>query len=114
MPVATALFVLLFSYVFGSAIHVPGGGNYHQYLLSGMVGMAMAGSAPGTAVGLTTDMSSGLIDRFRSLPMFRAAVLARRPGMICRADRDLRADRRLPLPPQGAEVARSSTAEPPV
>src|SRR5262249_32097311 len=72
------IFVLLFSYVFGSAIHLPGGGSYHQYLISGMFGMAMAGSAPGTAVALTTDMSTGLIDRFRSLPMSRAAVLAGR------------------------------------
>jgi ABC-2 type transport system permease protein len=72
------IFVLLFTYVFGSAIHLPGGGSYHQYLISGMFGMAMAGSAPGTAVGLTTDMASGLIDRFRSLPMSRAAVLAGR------------------------------------
>jgi ABC-2 type transport system permease protein len=64
--------------VFGSAIHLPGGGNYHQYLISGMFGMAMAGSAPGTAVGITTDMSTGLIDRFRSLPISRSAVLAGR------------------------------------
>jgi ABC-2 type transport system permease protein len=78
VTIQPAIFVLLFSYVFGSAIHLPGGGNYHQYLISGMFGMAMAGSAPGTAVGLTTDMSTGLIDRFRSLPMSRAAVLAGR------------------------------------
>ncbi|HEX2317560.1 MAG TPA: ABC transporter permease [Streptosporangiaceae bacterium] len=78
VTIQPVIFVLLFSYVFGSAIHLPGGGNYHQYLISGMFGMAMAGSAPGTAVGLTTDMSTGLIDRFRSLPMSRAAVLAGR------------------------------------
>jgi len=72
------IFVLLFTYVFGSAIKLPGGGSYHQYLISGMFGMTMAGSAPGTAVGLVTDMSTGLIDRFRSLPMSRAAVLAGR------------------------------------
>ena len=78
VTIQPVVFVLLFSYVFGSAIHLPGGGSYHQYLISGMFGMAMAGSAPGTAVGLTTDMSTGLIDRFRSLPMSRAAVLAGR------------------------------------
>jgi ABC-2 type transport system permease protein len=78
VTIQPVLFVLLFSYVFGSAIHLPGGGSYHQYLISGMFGMAMAGSAPGTAVALTTDMSTGLIDRFRSLPMSRAAVLAGR------------------------------------
>jgi ABC-2 type transport system permease protein len=75
MPV---VFVLLFSYVFGSAIHIPGGGNYHEYLIGGMLGMGMANTAPGTAVGLVTDMSTGLIDRFKSLPMSRAAVLAGR------------------------------------
>ena len=78
VTIQPVIFVLLFSYIFGSAIHLPGGGSYHQYLISGMFGMAMAGSAPGTAVGLTTDMSSGLIDRFRSLPIARAAVLAGR------------------------------------
>jgi ABC transporter DrrB family efflux protein len=78
VTIQPVIFVLLFTYVFGSAIHLPGGGSYHQYLISGMFGMAMAGSAPGTAVGLTTDMASGLIDRFRSLPMSRSAVLAGR------------------------------------
>jgi ABC transporter DrrB family efflux protein len=78
VTIQPVIFVLLFSYVFGSAIHLPGGGSYHQYLVSGMFGMAMAGSAPGTAVGLTADMSSGLIDRFRSLPIARSAVLAGR------------------------------------
>jgi ABC-2 type transport system permease protein len=75
MPV---VFVLLFAYVFGSAIHIPGGGDYHQYLIGGMLGMGMANTAPGTAVGIVTDMSTGLIDRFKSLPMSRAAVLAGR------------------------------------
>jgi ABC-2 type transport system permease protein len=78
VTVQPVIFVLLFTYVFGSAITLPGGGSYHQYLISGMFGMTMAGSAPGTAVGLTTDMSTGLIDRFRSLPMSRSAVLAGR------------------------------------
>jgi ABC-2 type transport system permease protein len=78
VTIQPVMFVLLFTYVFGSAIHLPGGGSYHQYLISGMFGMAMAGSAPGTAVGLTTDMSAGLIDRFRSLPIARSAVLAGR------------------------------------
>jgi ABC transporter DrrB family efflux protein len=79
VTIQPVMFVLLFTYVFGSAIHLPGAGSgYHQYLISGMFGMTMAGSAPGTAVGLTTDMASGLIDRFRSLPMARSAVLAGR------------------------------------
>ena len=70
--------MLLFAYVFGSAIVLPGGGNYHAYLIGGMLGMGVAGTAPGTAVALVTDMSTGLIDRFRALPMSRAAVLAGR------------------------------------
>jgi ABC transporter DrrB family efflux protein len=78
VTIQPVIFVLLFTYVFGSAIHLPGGGSYHQYLISGMFGMTMGGSAAGTAVGLTTDMSTGLIDRFRSLPISRAAVLAGR------------------------------------
>jgi ABC transporter DrrB family efflux protein len=78
VTIQPVIFVLLFTYVFGSAIHLPGSGNYHQYLISGMFGMSMAATAPGTAVGLTADMSTGLIDRFRSLPIARSAVLAGR------------------------------------
>jgi ABC transporter DrrB family efflux protein len=78
VTVQPLIFVLLFAYVFGSAIPLPGGGNYHEYLIGGMLGMGLTGTAAGTAVGLVTDMSSGLIDRFRSLPMSRAAVLAGR------------------------------------
>ncbi len=72
------IFILLFAYVFGGAILLPGGGNYHEYLIGGMLGMGLAQTAPGVAVALVTDMSTGLIDRFRSLPMSRWAVLAAR------------------------------------
>src|SRR5258708_15710311 len=72
------IFVLLFSYVFGSAIHLPGGGSYHQYLISGMFGLAMAGSAPGTAVGVAIDISTGPIDRVRALPHSRVSGVAGR------------------------------------
>src|ERR1700734_1860351 len=72
------LFVLIFAYVFGGAIGIPGGGNYHEYLIGGMLGMGLAQTAPGTAVAVVSDMSTGLIDRFRSLPMSRAAVLTAR------------------------------------
>jgi len=72
------LFVLMFAYVFGGAIGIPGGGNYHDYLIGGMLGMGLAQTAPGTAVAVVSDMSTGLIDRFRSLPMSRAAVLTAR------------------------------------
>jgi ABC-2 type transport system permease protein len=72
------MFVVLFTYVFGSAIRLPEGGNYHEYLVAGIFGISMAGTAPGVAVGIATDIQSGIIDRFRSLPMSRAAVLVGR------------------------------------
>lgn len=78
VTIQPVIFVLLFTYVFGSAIVLPGGGNYHEYLIGGMFGTSKAGTAPGTAVGISTDMKSGLIDRFRSLPTSRSAVLAGR------------------------------------
>jgi ABC-2 type transport system permease protein len=78
VTIQPVVFVLLFAYVFGSAIRIPGGGSYHEYLVGGMIGMGLAQTAPGTAVALVTDMSTGLIDRFRSLPMSRAAVLVGR------------------------------------
>jgi ABC transporter DrrB family efflux protein len=75
VTVQPVMFVLLFAYVFGGAIGLPGGGSYHEYLIGGMFGLGIAGSAPGTAVALVADMKEGIIDRFRSLPMSRSAVL---------------------------------------
>src|ERR1700746_2099446 len=75
MPV---IFILMFAYVFGGAIALPGSGSYHEYLIGGMLGMGLAQTAPGVAVALVTDMSTGLMDRFRSLPMSRWAVLVAR------------------------------------
>jgi ABC-2 type transport system permease protein len=75
MPV---IFILMFAYVFGGAIGLPGGGSYHEYLIGGMLGMGLAQTAPGVAVALVTDMSTGIVDRFRSLPMSRWAVLVAR------------------------------------
>ena len=72
------MFVLMFAYVFGGAIQIPGGGSYNEYLIGGMLGMGLAQTAPGTAVAVVSDMATGLIDRFRSLPMSRAAVLTAR------------------------------------
>jgi ABC transporter DrrB family efflux protein len=72
MPV---IFILMFAYVFGGAIGLPDSGSYHEYLIGGMLGMGLAQTAPGVAVALVTDMETGLMDRFRSLPMSRWAVL---------------------------------------
>jgi len=69
------IFILMFAYVFGGAIRLPGNGSYHEYLIGGMLGMGLAQTAPGVAVAMVSDMSTGLMDRFRSLPMSRWAVL---------------------------------------
>ena len=68
------MFVLLFAYVFGAAIKVPGV-NYREFLMAGIFTQTLAFGSSLTAVGLCDDMQKGLIDRFRSLPMSRAAVL---------------------------------------
>lgn len=77
--VQPVLLLLLFTYVFGGAVSPATGGlDYIQYLLPGfLVQIVLFGSAQ-TGVGLADDLSQGLIDRFRSLPMARAAVLAGR------------------------------------
>lgn len=71
------MFVLLFVYVFGGAIQTPGV-DYINYLLPAIFIQTVLFGAIQTGVGLAEDMSKGLIDRFRSLPMARSAVLAGR------------------------------------
>src|SRR3954467_3508143 len=71
------MFVLLFVYVFGGAIQVPGG-DYANFLIPGILVQNICFGGALTAVGLTEDLGKGLIDRFRSLPMARSAVLAGR------------------------------------
>ncbi len=76
------MFLLLFTYVFGGAIgkDIPpaAGGEYLNYLLPGLLVQIAAFGAGQTAIGLTDDLSKGVLDRFRSLPMARSAVLAGR------------------------------------
>jgi ABC-2 type transport system permease protein/oleandomycin transport system permease protein len=71
------VFVLMFRYVFGGAITVPGV-DYVNFLMPGIFVQTVVFGAMGTAVGLATDVKSGLLERFRSLPMSRSAVLAGR------------------------------------
>ena len=71
------MFVLLFVYVFGGAIKTPGY-EYVDYLMPGIIVQSIAFGGFVTAIGLADDLRKGLIDRFRSLPMSRAAVLAGR------------------------------------
>jgi ABC transporter DrrB family efflux protein len=68
------MFTLLFLYVFGSAIHVPG--SYQNYLLPGLLGQSVAFGVIGAGVATSTDFTSGVVDRFRSLPVVRMAVIS--------------------------------------
>ncbi len=71
------LFVLMFRYVFGGSIQIPGV-EYVNYLMPGIFAQVIAFGAINTAVGLAEDRNRGLIERLRSLPMARSAVLAGR------------------------------------
>jgi ABC transporter DrrB family efflux protein len=71
------MFVLLFVYVFGGAIQTPGF-DYVDFLMPGIIVQSIAFGGFVTALGLSEDVQKGLIDRFRSLPMSRAAVLTAR------------------------------------
>jgi ABC transporter DrrB family efflux protein len=72
------MFVLLFAFVFGGAIPLPGGGSYREFLMPGIFAQTIAFAAATTAIGMTDDVHKGIIDRFRSLPMARSAVLTGR------------------------------------
>jgi ABC-2 type transport system permease protein/oleandomycin transport system permease protein len=75
--VQPVIFVLLFRYAFGGAIHVPGV-SYVDFLMPGIFAQTVAFGAIGTAVGLSADLRSGILIRFRTLPMARVAVLGGR------------------------------------
>jgi ABC-2 type transport system permease protein len=72
------IMIVLFAYVFGSAISLPGGGNYREFLMPGIFMQAMALTAVQAAVAVAEDMQAGIIDRLRSMPIARSAVLAGR------------------------------------
>jgi ABC-2 type transport system permease protein len=71
------MFVLLFAYVFGNSIDVPGV-NYREFLIAGIFAQTVIFGATFTGAGLAEDMQKGIIDRFRSLPMAQSAVLVGR------------------------------------
>ena len=68
------MFVLLFGFVFGGAIHVDGG-NYREYLIGGILIQSLAFGLMGPAMSVATDLTEGVIDRFRSLPSHKSAYL---------------------------------------
>src|SRR5437660_6089800 len=68
------MFVVLFAYIFGSSIKIPGV-SYREYLIAGVFAQTVVFGSTFTGAGLAEDMTKGIIDRFRSLPMARSAVL---------------------------------------
>lgn len=73
--ISPIMFVLLFAYVFGGAIDPGGGVNYREFLIGGIFAQTVVFGSTFTGAGLAEDMQKGIMDRFRSLPMARSAVL---------------------------------------
>ena len=72
------MFVLLFAYVFGGAVTIPGISSYKDFLMPGIFIQTVVFGSMQTGIGLAEDVSHGMVDRFRSLPMARSAVLTGR------------------------------------
>jgi ABC transporter DrrB family efflux protein len=72
------IFVLMFRYVFGGAIHVPVKGGYVNFLMPGIIAQTAAFATFGTAIALAQELKKGVIDRLKSMPMARSAVLTGR------------------------------------
>lgn len=79
---APGVLVLLFGYVFGSAITVPGGGNYREYLMPGLFVMTSITGVMATAITVAGDKDRGVMDRFRSMPMAKLAVPFGQTGAV--------------------------------
>ena len=78
VTVQPVLFTVLFVYIFGAAMVLPGGANVKDFLLPGLLALNLTTSSVGTAIGLTQDLHTGVIERFRTLPMSPASVLTGR------------------------------------
>lgn len=76
--VQPVMFVLLFRYVFGGAIHVPVPGGYVNFLMPGIIAQTAAFASIGTAIALALELKKGVIDRFKSMPIARSTVLSGR------------------------------------
>jgi ABC transporter DrrB family efflux protein len=76
--IQSIMFVLLFAFVFGGAIPLPDGGSYREFLMPGIFAQNVVFACVITAIGITDDVNKGIMDRFRSLPMARSAVLSGR------------------------------------
>jgi ABC transporter DrrB family efflux protein len=74
VTIQPVMFVLLFAFVFGGSIAVPGS-SYREFLLPGIMAQTMIFSSAVVAIGLTNDLEKGIVDRFKSLPISRSSVL---------------------------------------
>ena len=72
------LIVLMFGYLFGGGMTIPGGGDYREFLLPGMLAMTMVFGLETTMVAISTDAARGVTDRFRAMPMAPSAVVVGR------------------------------------
>jgi len=78
VTIQPVLFTLLFIYIFGASMVLPGHASYTQFALAGLLTMNLTMSTVGTAVGLSMDLSEGVISRLRTLPMASTAILVGR------------------------------------
>ena len=76
----TIMLLLMFAFIFGGSIQLPGGGDYIPFLLPGMMALAMMFGVESTTLAMSTDARRGITDRFRSLPIGDAAVSLGRVG----------------------------------
>jgi ABC transporter DrrB family efflux protein len=72
------MILLLFGYLFGGQMQVPGGGSYMDFLVPGMLGLTMLFGVEGTVLSVVTDAARGVTERFRSMPMAQSAVVVGR------------------------------------
>jgi ABC-2 type transport system permease protein len=74
------MLLLMFGFLFGGAIEVPGGGDYIQFLLPGMLALTMMFGVENTMLAMSTDAQKGITDRFRSMPISSASIVLGRSG----------------------------------
>jgi ABC transporter DrrB family efflux protein len=78
VTIQPVMFVLLFAYVFGAAIAIPGDFNYREWLVPGIMAQTMAFASFIVAIGLVNDLQKGIVDRLKSLPISRKSILVGR------------------------------------
>lgn len=74
------LFTVMFTYIFGGSMSLPGGGTYKEFLIGGLIAMNVTTASVGSGVGFAADLSNGVMNRFRTLPMSRSSILVARTG----------------------------------